>query len=131
MTQTEKIALRLAEVREEAGKTQADAAAFLGKTYQAISNWERGHTKIDSVSLLKLLTFYHADIYDFMESCDFVVLRRADGSDAFMSNDTREVAEAYSSLDTIKEKNMVRKMLGLPGLDDEAHENEALSRGVG
>lgn len=131
MTQTEKIALRLAEVREEAGKTQADAAAFLGKTYQAISNWERGHTKIDSVSLLKLLTFYHADIYDFMESCDFVVLRRADGSDAFMSNDTREVAEAYSSLDTIKEKNMVRKMLGLPGLDDEAQENEALSRGVG
>lgn len=131
MTQTEKIALRLAEVREEAGRTQAEAAAFLGKTYQAISNWERGHTKIDSVSLLKLLTFYNADIYDFMESCDFVVLRRADGSDAFMSEDTREVAEAYSSLETVTAKNMIRKMLDLPSLTDDSQENEALSRGVG
>ena len=42
MTQQEKIALRLSEAREAAQKTQSDAAKFLGVTYQAVSNWERG-----------------------------------------------------------------------------------------
>ena len=96
MTQNEKIALNLIEAREAAGKTQAEAAKFLGKTYQAISNWERGQTKIDSVSLLKLLTFYDVDIYDFMERCDFTIMSRPDGSDYWLSDDAREVADAYS-----------------------------------
>ena len=113
MTQQEKIAFRLVEAREKANKTQADAAKFLGKTYQAISNWERNYSKIDSVSLLKLLSFYGVDIYEFMESCDFVVMNRVDGSDWWLSKDAREVADAYSALETIEEKNMIRKSLQL------------------
>lgn len=119
MKQSEKIAHQLVLAREAAGKTQADAAKYLGKTYQAISNWERGQTKIDSVSLLQLLSFYGADIYEFMESCDFTILSRMDGDT--ISEDARQVAEAYDLLETAKEKNMIRSALGLPSLpaDDE------------
>lgn len=119
MTQYEKIALCLVEAREAADKTQNDAAKYLGKTYQAISNWERGHTKIDSVSLLKLLSFYNVDVYDFMEQCGFVVMNRVDGSDDWLSEDAREVAHAYSLLDTAKQKNMIRNALQLDPLPDE------------
>jgi len=120
MTQQEKIAQRLAEAREAAGKTQADAAKYLGVTYQAISNWERAYSKIDSVSLLKLLSFYDVNVYDFMESCDFVVMNRSDGSDYWLSEDAREVADAYSLLPSLSEKNMVRKALGLPPVGEGA-----------
>ena len=130
MNQYEKIAQRLTEAREAAGKTQADVAKYLGKTYQAISNWERGHAKIDSVSLLKLLSWFEVDVYDFMESCDFTVMDRVDGSDYWLSKDAREVADAYSLLETVDQKNMVRRSLGLPDLTADEEENEALSRGV-
>lgn len=130
MTEYEKIAQRLVQARESAGKTQADVAKYLGKTYQAISNWERGQSKIDSVSLLKLLSWFEVDVYDFMESCDFVVMDRVDGSDYWLSKDAREVADAYSLLDTISQKNMIRRSLGLSDLPADENENDALSRGV-
>ncbi len=130
MTEYEKIAQRLVQARESAGKTQADVAKYLGKTYQAISNWERGQSKIDSVSLLKLLSWFEVDVYDFMESCGFVVMDQVDGSDYWLSKDAREVADAYSLLDTINQKNMIRRSLGLSDLSADENENDALSRGV-
>lgn len=111
------VALRLALAREDANKTQQDAAKFLGVTYQAVSNWERGHSKIDSLSLLKLLAFYEVDIYDFMEKCGFVFMNRVDHSDYWFSKDEREVAEAYSKLETIAEKNLVRRACNLGPVD--------------
>lgn len=76
MTPYEMMALQLQIAREKAGKTQKDAAEYLGCTYQAISNWERSKTKIDSVSLMRLLEFYGADIYEFMELCGVEEMRR-------------------------------------------------------
>lgn len=76
LTSHEKIALRFSEAREKAGKTQADVADFLNVTFQAVSNWERGRTRIDSVSLLRCLLWFHADIYDFLASCDFEIMQR-------------------------------------------------------
>ena len=119
MTQQEKIAFQLALARENAGKTQADAAKFLGVTYQAISNWERCHSKIDSVSLLRLLLFYDVNIYDFMESCGFIVMNRVDGSDNYLSEDARQVADAYALLPSVAEKNLIRKSLGLSPVENE------------
>ncbi len=76
MTQYEKIGLCFQRARESANRTQAEVAHFLGCTYQAISNWECGRTRIDSVSLLKCLLWFDTDIYEFLESCDFDVMRR-------------------------------------------------------
>lgn len=75
-TAHEKIGLRFQEAREAANKTQTDVAEFLHITYQAVSNWERGRTKIDSVSLLKCLLWFNADIYKFLADCDFEIMSR-------------------------------------------------------
>lgn len=113
------IAYYLAQARINANKTQQDAAAFLGVTFQAVSNWERGYSKIDSVSLLKLLFYYGVDVYDFMEKSGFAsTMSRADHSDFFLPADAREVAERYMLLPTAEQKNMIRGSLGLPPLPD-------------
>ena len=113
------IARELSRAREAANMTQQDAANHLGVTYQAVSNWERGYSKIDSVSLLTLLQFYKADIYDFMESCGYVLMGRVDHSDYWLSDDAREVAHAYTNLEHIEAKNMVRGSLHLPPINNE------------
>ena len=83
LTQIEKIALNFAEEREKAGRTQAEVAAHLGVSYQAVSNWEHGRSKIDSVSLLRSLLWFKTDIYDFLGRCDFDVMQKdSDGSAA-------------------------------------------------
>lgn len=52
------IASRLQKAREAAGKTQEEAASVLGTSYQRISNWERGVSRIDMDSLIVLCSFY-------------------------------------------------------------------------
>ncbi len=71
MSDTDRIPRCLQEARLSAGKNQREAAKLLGCTAQAISNWERGCTRIDCASLFRLLTFYDTDIYDFLERCGF------------------------------------------------------------
>lgn len=110
MTAYERMALELQFARESIGKTQKDAADYLGCTYQAISNWERGKTKIDSVSLLRLLLFYEVDIYDFMEKCGFEEMHRIKCS-APEFNDV--LISAYSNAD-IGIQESVRKLLDIP-----------------
>lgn len=94
----EKIANRFAEEREKSGKTQADVAAFLGVTYQAVSNWERGRTKIDSVSLLRCLLWFGTDIYAFLGKCDFQVMQRIDEASAERE---RSLLRSFYMLDDI------------------------------
>ena len=69
-----KIALNFAEAREKANKSQQDVANFLNITAQAVSNWENGRSKIDSVSLLKCLLWFGEDIYEFLGKCDFDIM---------------------------------------------------------
>ena len=114
-----RIAKAIGEARDKAGLTQADAANHLGITFQAISNWERGYSKIDSASLLKLLVFYQTDIYDFMQECGYDLMRPKDGSDIWMSIEEREVAGAYSTLSSPEARNVIRRALGLVLLPDE------------
>ena len=63
------LAQQLQAARVEAGRTQSDAARLLGCTAQAVSNWERGYTRIDCVSLFRLLADYGTDLYRFLEKC--------------------------------------------------------------
>ena len=76
MTQYEKLAINLSRARQDYGKTQQDVAKYLGISPQAVSNWERGCTKIDSVSLLKLMLWFDVDIYDFLDRCGFEVMHK-------------------------------------------------------
>lgn len=69
MNEYESLPQQLQEARMRAGKTQSAAAKLLGCTAQAISNWERGYTRIDCVSLFRLLSWYGTDIYDFFRAC--------------------------------------------------------------
>jgi len=69
MNDYESLPQQLHQARIRAGKTQGAAAKLLGCTAQAISNWERGYTRIDCVSLFRLLNWYGTDIYDFFRAC--------------------------------------------------------------
>ena len=69
MTDHRTLAKRLHDERIAAGKTQTQAANILGCTAQAISNWERGCTRIDCVSLFRLLEGYGTDICAFLRRC--------------------------------------------------------------
>ena len=122
MSQQNIIAVKLTEAREAAGKTQAEAAKHLGMTYQAISNWERSHTRIDSESLLKLLAFYETDARQFMISCGFTMEDPDETPKPKEDPDAKEVAAAYQRLPSTAEKNMVRRSLGLRPLEGEKQE---------
>ena len=78
MTDYRTLANRLHRARQDAGKTQTEAATILGCTAQAISNWERGCTRIDCVSLFRLLSEYGTDICDFLRHCGVDIPRAED-----------------------------------------------------
>lgn len=108
-TPYEMMALQLQLARERAGKTQKDAADYLGCTYQAISNWERSKAKIDSLSLLKLLAYYGVDIYEFMELSGIDEMRRINASTPEMCE---SLYTAYAKADPGTQA-AVRKLLDL------------------
>lgn len=49
---------RLREARRQAGLTQSQAAARLGVTYQAVSNYERGKCRVEPGTLKRLAILY-------------------------------------------------------------------------
>ncbi len=62
------IADRIKKARLDAGLTQAKAAERLGITYQAISNYERGKSRIDTGTLVKLCDLYQVGVADILRS---------------------------------------------------------------
>ena len=69
MSDNEQLARQLQSERLRAGRSQSAAAKLLECTPQAISNWERGYTRIDCVSLFRLLRWYGTDVYEFIRRC--------------------------------------------------------------
>jgi len=59
------IAKRLLQARKTANMTQKEIAQKFGLTYQAISNYERGTTKVESAILVKLCEIYKEQIKAF------------------------------------------------------------------
>lgn len=62
----EEIALKLKQARINANMTQRMVADMLGMTYQAISNYERGKTKVECYILIKLCKIYNISITDIL-----------------------------------------------------------------
>lgn len=60
------IANKIKQARLSANMTQAEASRALGCTYQAISNYERGTSRIEVDVLVKLCTIYGVDINEIL-----------------------------------------------------------------
>lgn len=60
------ISERLKQARILAHKTQKEVADMLGMTYQAISNYERGKTKVENDILIKLCQIYGVSISEIL-----------------------------------------------------------------
>ena len=69
MTENDKLINTLHAERLRSKKSQSDAARYLGVTPQAISNWERGYTRIDCISLFRLLDLYGTEVAAFLRAC--------------------------------------------------------------
>lgn len=65
----EEIASKLKKARVDSGKTQKEVANIIGMTYQAISNYERGKTKVESDILIKLCKIYGISINSVLSDC--------------------------------------------------------------
>lgn len=61
------IAAKIKNARLAAGMTQAEAARRLGCTYQAISNYERGTSRVEVDILVKLCDIYGISINDVLD----------------------------------------------------------------
>ena len=107
MTQYEKLGVALAQERERKGKTQADVAKFLGISAQAISGWERGQRKIDSVSLLKLLLWLGCDIYAFLDRCDFEFMHKLNSTTPELE---RSLMTSFCSLNETGQKEACKRV---------------------
>lgn len=58
----EEIAKRLKEARLRSGMNQDEVAKAIGSTFQKISSFETGRTRVDVDTLVKLCELYGADI---------------------------------------------------------------------
>lgn len=67
----DEIAIRIKRARKDAKMTQAEAAARLGITYQAISNYERGITRIDTDTLVKLCSVYGVTVNEILGTASY------------------------------------------------------------
>lgn len=57
----------LKEARSNAKYTQPDIASKLGVTFQNVSSWERGKSKIDIDTLIRLCNLYNIDFVEALE----------------------------------------------------------------
>lgn len=119
MNNYENLPQQLQEARMRAGKTQGAAARLLGCTAQAISNWERGYTRIDCVSLFRLLSWYGTDIYDFFRACGLE-------SSSVKAGDSEEerLLSLFRAMDGADRDKLCRIAEILAGTADEAPERE-------
>lgn len=103
MTENEKLISALHEERTRARRSQNDAARFLGVTPQAISNWERGYTRIDCISLFRLLDLYGTDILSFLRSCGLL----GEQEESRKESESR-LMELYRALDEKDQARLLR-----------------------
>lgn len=64
-----KIRKKLIYCRSEAGATQAEVGAAVGKSPTAVASWEQGYSLPDIETYLKLMKYYDKDI-EYMFNLD-------------------------------------------------------------
>lgn len=106
------IASKLKQARINANMTQREVADILGMTYQAISNYERGKTKVESDILVKLCETYKISISDIL--LDIPINKEPSSSDAFPDKECiqntdfrlQEIIHCYNNM-TDEGKNLL------------------------
>lgn len=106
----EEIALKLKQARIKSNMTQKQVADILGMTYQAISNYERGKTKVESDILIKLCKIYNISIHDVL--LDTPIIKKTEILSNSLKSDSRlnKIIDCYNKMDEI----------GRDGLADQA-----------
>lgn len=127
----------LQQARVDSGRTQVDIANLLGVTYQNVSSWERGKSKIDIESYVRLCALYGIDaIKPLKESTNnMLMLSQTSQSDTditenMLTQDEKEIIENYRNLNEqgqeyIKQTMYMatqtyKKMLDISGLENQA-----------
>jgi len=95
----------LKQARVDSGRTQAEIANLLGVTYQNVSSWERGKSKIDIESYVQLCALYGIDtikpleestgsmlIYSLIPTSDTNTVENT------LTQDEKELIENYRNL---------------------------------
>ncbi len=115
MVENEALIRALQAERRRAGKSQSAAAKYLDITPQAISNWERGYTRIDCVSLFRLLELYETDVGSFLRGCGLL------GDDEIARQESEQrLLSLYRSMEDKDRSRLVRIALAFTEAETEA-----------
>ncbi|MBD5556428.1 MAG: helix-turn-helix transcriptional regulator [Roseburia sp.] len=94
----EEIALKLKQARTKSNMTQKEVADILGMTYQAISNYERGKTKVESNILVKLCQIYNISVPEILsDGNELQAIKKAERSST-PDLQLEKIIEFYTSM---------------------------------
>lgn len=121
----EDIAAKLKQARISANKTQKEVADTLGMTYQAISNYERGKTKVESDILVKLCQIYGISIREVLSNQPITTKKNLAPP---VESDKRlqQIIHYYNGMDEIGKENLVEQAEYLFG-KHKTQENEKMA----
>lgn len=94
----EDIAAKLKQARIAANKTQKEVADMLGMTYQAISNYERGKTKVESDILVKLCQIYGISIREVLSN-EPITIKKNHTPTAELDKRLQQIIRCYNEMD--------------------------------
>lgn len=92
------IAAKLKQARVNSKMTQKQVADILGMTYQAISNYERGRTKVESDILIKLCQIYDVSIHNILSDTPDGRKTEADNDVCISDLRLQNIIRSYNSL---------------------------------
>lgn len=114
----EEIASKLKKARVNSKMTQKEVADILGMTYQAISNYERGKTKVESDILVKLCKIYNVSVPDILSDNTKINTPPNSSKKAKnfeLSETEKQIIIAYRKADEIGKAVVLRSL----GIDEE------------
>ena len=101
----EDIAAKLKQARIAANKTQKEVADMLGMTYQAISNYERGKTKVESNILVKLCQIYGISIREVLSN-EPITIKKNHTPTAELDKRLQQIIHCYNEMDDIGRESL-------------------------
>lgn len=118
------ISERLKQARILAHKTQKEAADILGMTYQAISNYERGKTKVESDILIKLCQIYGISVSEVL-SDQPINTQNPLASPTESDKRLQRIIHYYNGMNETGKENLAEQAEYLLGKHPRAKEKEA------
>lgn len=118
------ISERLKQARILAHKTQKEVADVLGMTYQAISNYERGKTKVENDILIKLCQIYGVSISEILLGQQ-INIQKPIAPSSESDKRLQQIIHYYNGMDETGKENLAEQAEYLFGKHPRAKEKEA------